>query len=56
MNQAVDDEDPSDTPMSNQQNTPRPERRQENQDTTTRGDLPSESVQPGINESSDDPN
>ena len=56
MNPAVDDEDPDKSPVSKDKASPRPTRRQEDQDTTTKGDLPGDSVQPGINEATDDPN
>lgn len=53
---AVDDEDPDKSPIAPDKNSPQPTRRQESQDTTTRDDLPGDSIQPGINEASDDPN
>ncbi len=56
MSPAVDDEDPDKSPVSSDENGPNPTRRQEDQDTSTKGDLPGDSVQPGINEASDDPN
>jgi hypothetical protein len=56
MSPAVDDEDPDKSPVSTDENGPNPTRRQEDQDTSTKGDLPGDSVQPGINEASDDPN
>lgn len=52
---AVDDEDPDHIPMK-QEKQPRPVRRKEDQDPTTREDLPGDAVQPGINEATDDPN
>lgn len=52
---AVDDEDPDRSPMKGDK-TPAPVRRQEDQDITTRDDLPGDAVQPGLNEATDDPN
>lgn len=52
---AVDDEDPDRSPMEGDKQ-PAPTRRREDQDTTTRDDLPGDAVQPGLNEAADDPN
>ena len=52
---AVDDEDPDRSPMEGDK-APPPARRKEDQDTTTRDELPGDAVQPGLNEATDDPN
>lgn len=54
MNPAVDDEDPNQSPVEG--GKPKVVRREEPLDPHTRADQTGDTVQPGINESSDDPN
>lgn len=56
MSPAVDDEDPTISPVARQGDDPKPVHRPGDQDSATRDDLAGEEVQPGINEASDHPN
>ncbi|HEY0034927.1 MAG TPA: hypothetical protein VGB81_16815 [Devosia sp.] len=56
MNAAVDDEDPDKSPVADKDDRPTVVRRKEDQGSGTKADLPGDSVQPGINEATDDPN
>lgn len=52
---AVDDEDPNQGTAEGGK-APHPNRRKQDQDVSTRDDLPGDAVQPGLNEATDDPN